>query len=297
MNTRAISCLLFLLLGCGASYQSEGNAEFFAAKRGEAIAEVDAPGGGEPGADKVENEVVNVESADRKIIYEATISLVVEDFEAASQDILLLVEKYQGYLGETAVDRTQGSFRTGRWIVRIPVEKFSDCLAELAEIGVAERQGQTALDVTMEYLDVEARIKTKKELEKRILDLLADRSGKLQDVIAAEQELARVRSDIESMEGRLRYLQNRTSFSTVTIDVREEKDYVPPKAPTVGDRIAMVWTRSWDSLKDAGIGLVLAGVAFAPWILPTALAIFIGYFVLRTVYRKVRRRFFETAEG
>ncbi|WP_166819831.1 DUF4349 domain-containing protein [Thalassoroseus pseudoceratinae] len=296
MKTRAIGCLIFLLVGCGASYQSDGAAKYTAAEGGEANADFDAPAGAERAAVAENNGGVDVESAERKIIYEARISLVVDDFEAASKSIQKLVERYEGYLGETSVDRTQGAYRTGRWVARIPVKKFSECLDELAEIGVAERQGQTAQDVTMEYLDVEARIKTKKELEQRILDLLADRDGKLQDVIAAEQELARVRSEIESMEGRLRYLQNRTSFSTVTIDVREEKDYVPPKAPTFSDRIATVWNRSLDSLQDAGLAVVLAAVAFVPWMIPTLLFLLVCYLVLKTVYRKVRHRFFGPAD-
>ncbi len=317
MKTRVIAGFIFLLVGCGASYQSDGaakysaaedNAEYFSeSSGGEAFSEVAqdefaaadnvaVPAAAEDAPAEAENKP-DVKNAKRKIIYEATVSLVVDDFNAASDDIQKLVAQLEGYLGETSVDRTQGEYRTGRWVARIPVDKFPEFLDKVGTIGVAERQGQTAQDVTMEYLDLEARIKTKKELEQRILDLLADRSGKLQDVIAAEKELARVRSEIESMEGRLRYLKNRTSFSTVTIDVREEKDYVPPQAPTFGDRIATVWHRSLDSLRNAGVELVLAAVAFAPWIIPMALGVFVGILILKVVYRKVRRRFFDSAEA
>lgn len=318
MKTRIFGCFLLLLVGCGASYESEGAAKYAASEgSAEYFAEADASGrdvfsevaGNELAvADNVAAPIVeedapaeaedkpDVKTAERKIIYQATVSLVVDDFDAANEDIQKLVAQLKGYMGETSVDRTQGEYRTGRWVARIPVDKYPEFLDQIATIGVPERQGQTAQDVTMEYLDLEARIKTKQELEQRILDLLTDRSGKLQDVIAAEKELARVRSEIESMQGRLRYLKNRTSFSTVTIDVREEKDYEPPQAPTFGDRIATVWHRSLDSLQNAGVELVLAAVAFAPWMIPTALVILVGFLVLKMVYRKVRRRFFGSAE-
>ena len=82
-----------------------------------------------------------------------------------------------------------------------------------------------------EYFDLDARQAAKKVEETRLLKHLADSTGKLDEILAVERELSRVRSEIERMQGRLRALSNLTTLATVTINVSEIKDYVPPRAP------------------------------------------------------------------
>jgi hypothetical protein len=106
-------------------------------------------------------------------------------------------------------------------------------------------------------------------------------------VVEAERELARIRSEIESMEGKLRYLQNRTAFSTVTIDVREEQDYIPEAAPDFSGRIGKAWQESLRALKIAGQNIVIAAVAISPWIIPLALAFVAMVFGTRWIRRRL----------
>lgn len=227
------------------------------------------------------------EQVERKIIYEGRVSLVVEEFQAVETAIPDLVKEFEGYLKEANVNRNQGRWRSGRWVARIPSARFEEFLAEVAKLGIAETREQTAQDVTMEYLDLEARIKTKKELEQRILKLLEDREGKLSDVVEAEKELSRVRSEIESMEGQLRFLQNRTAYSTVTLDVREEQDYIPEAAPDFSGRIGKAWQESLRALKIAGQNFVIGVVAFVPWAIPLALVFGVMAFGVRWIRRRL----------
>lgn len=265
-----------LIIGCGsATYDGE------MAKVDVSNAEV---AGGE--AQPAEAAQGAEKAIERKIIYEGRVSLVVEEFESVESAIPDLVKQFEGYLKEANVNRNQGRWRSGRWVVRIPSARFDEFLAEVAKLGIAETREQTAQDVTMEYLDLEARIKTQKELEQRILKLLEDREGKLSDVVEAERELARIRSEIESKEGQLRYLQNRTAFSTVTIDVREEQDYIPEAAPDFSGRIGKAWQESLRALKIAGQNLVIAAVAIAPWIIPVGLAIGVLAFLRRLIQKR-----------
>ena len=255
--------ILLLFIGCGGK-----NAEYFAEGQ-KAPAEAEK-GAEQPAAAPQAPQNAGAEKGgERKIIYEGRVSLVVEKFEDMETAIPDLVKKYDGYMAEANVNRTEGRERRGRWVARIPAERFADFLQAVSKLGIAEEQEQTAQDVTMEYMDLEARIATQKQLEQRILELLKNREGKLSDVIEAERELARVRSEIETMEGRLRYLKNRTSYSTVTIDVREEQDYVPAAAPGFGGRIGKAWQESVQALREAGQSLVIACVAVVPWILPS----------------------------
>ena len=173
------------------------------------------------------------EKVPRKIIYEADISLIVKDVSAVETQISALLQQHDGYVAESTIDRTQGEQLSGRWRVRIPVEQFDTFLDEISKLGVAESRHQTAQDVTEEFVDLEAQISNKKKLEERIVKLVEDSTGEIKDVIEVERELARVRGEIEQMEGRLRFLTNRTELTTVSIVAREVQDYVPPQGANV----------------------------------------------------------------
>ena len=134
----------------------------------------------------------------------------------------------------------------------------------LKQFGMAMHSAQ---DVTEEFVDLEARIANKKRLEERIVELLKDSSDKIKDVIEVERELARVRGEIEQMEGRLRYLTNRTELTTVTISAREVREYVPPEALKFVGRVAQAWGNSLLSLKVLGENVAVTLVYTFPWLL------------------------------
>ena len=97
-----------------------------------------------------------------------------------------------------------------------------------------------------------------------------------------EREIARVRGEIERMEGRLRVLGDLTALATVTISIREVKDYVPPLAPTYADRVTQNWQGSLSALTQTGQAISLGVVAAIPWLV--ALVVPAG--LLRAVLRR-----------
>lgn len=224
---------------------------------------------------------------DRKIIYDADVRLVVDDFAKVEAAVPRLVQEHGGYLADASVERTQGAVRSGRWQVRIPIDRFDAFLDAVCALGVPESRRQTAQDVTEQFVDLEAQIKTKQQLEQRILELVQERKGKIEEVLEVERELARVRSDIEQMQGRLRYLTNRTEMTTVTVSAREEQHYVPPAAPNLTSRIARTWSRSLVALQNFGETVVHIVVFLAPWA-PIVLIVVLPIWYLRR--RAARRR-------
>jgi hypothetical protein len=257
-HATVLFCSLVLALGCGSS------AEFGSGQAGsEAASKVAADQGGEAGDRAAGNDLA---IAERKIIYEAEVKLVVEDFSQTETAIPQLVQQHGGYLANSTVDRTRGDRRSGRWIARIPVERYEAFLEAASQLGVPETINQTAQDVTEEYLDLEARIANKQRLEQRILELLKNPQGEIKDVIEVERELARVRGDIEQMEGRLKYLANRTALTTVTLVVREQRDYTPPQAPSFATRIGRSWENSLAMLRLFAENFTLVAVFAAPWL-------------------------------
>ncbi|NND97856.1 MAG: DUF4349 domain-containing protein [Pirellulaceae bacterium] len=156
--------------------------------------------------------------------------------------------------------------QSGTWVIRVPVTQYSAFLNGVHALGFAESRTENAQDVTEEFVDIQARINNKKKLESRIVSMLEDRTGKLSDVLEIERELSRVREDIERMEGRLRFLRDRTSLATVTIHCREQQHYEPAKTPTLGSRITLAWSDSIGAMRFAGENLLVAAIALMPWL-------------------------------
>ena len=224
-------------------------------------------------------------SSNRKIIYDSRIDLVVEQFDGISQKIIELANEVGGFIASENTGKMRGSKRSGNWVVRVPVLNYSTFLGKAAEIGILESQSQTAQDVTAQYVDLVARISNSKRLEERILHLLERKDAQLKSIIEVENELARVRGQIEQMEGSLRVLSDQTSLATVTISVREEVNYVPPNEPTFASKVSDAWTGSFTALTRLGKDTVIFLVAMVPWALIIVLLILIAY-VIAKVFRK-----------
>lgn len=222
---------------------------------------------------------------DRKIIYNASLGLVVSDFSALETKLPALVRTAQGYISEAQSDQQQGKRTSGTWVVRIPSGDFEGFLQNVANLGVVEARRVTTEEVTEEYVDLEARIANKQKMEERVLEIIKQRSGPLAEVLQLEAELSRIREEIERMQGRLRLLANQTSLATVRISAREEHNYVPPQQPTLATQLRETWHGSWSALSGLGAAALLLLVALAPWML---LVIPLGG-LAALVYRRVLR--------
>ena len=221
----------------------------------------------------------------RKIIYTATVDLVVENLTQGQTKLLNLVKANKGYISETNVGGASGEQRTGIWKVRVPVENYEAFMAGAARLGELQSSNSSSQDVTAEYYDVAARIKNKQVEEARLQELLKRATGKLSEILQVEKELSRVRGEIEQLQGRIRVLSNLSSLTTITISMREIKDYVPPAPPTFSTEIARQFNGSLSVMRASGKGLVLLGAALLPW-LPLGLLGFFGWKWARSRKRK-----------
>lgn len=201
------------------------------------------------------------------IIYNATLDVIVKDLDAAAPEVEKLVTAHKGFVAKSEVKGDTGSRRTATYTLRVPVAAFGPLKDGLLALGTPERNVVDTQDVTEEFIDVEARIKNLKEQEDKLNELLKEKrkEEKLEDVIKVSDRIYQVRGDIERAQGRRNYLQNRVQLSTLTVTLREIKDYKPPSTPTFGTRIGDTFGKSWEALLDFGEGLVLIVVALAPW--------------------------------
>ena len=156
----------------------------------------------------------------RKLIKEGRVEYQTDQIGATRQLVFSAVEKHKGYIASdqeyTAPGRTSNTL-----VIRVPADNFDNLLRE-ATAGVKKFDAReiNVKDVTEEFLDIQARLKTKKELEARFLELLK-KANTVTEVLEIEKQLAALRADIESVEGRLKYLENQVSLSTLTMTFYE----------------------------------------------------------------------------
>jgi len=225
-------------------------------------------------------------STPRRVIYNAQVDLVVESLSEASVQIVQLAKSHGGYVSETDTSMRSRSQRTGMWKLRVPVGRFEELLAALGKMGELQRSHLDSQDVSEEYYDLEARISNKQQEETRLKKHLDDSTGKLEDILAVERELTRVRGEVEQLQGRHRFLTNQTDLSTVVVSVIELKDYTPPASPGFVTELKRTFQRSIDDLAKTARNVVLAIVAMVPWLIP----LLVLYFLLRSLVRLIRLR-------
>jgi hypothetical protein len=159
---------------------------------------------------------IKIDISKRKIIKEGELSFETRDFNKTKVFINKSVSEVQGYIAEENQDKYDDRI-VSTVIIRVPAEKFDRLIETLSSSAeFLDKKYIKVLDVTEEYFDVEARLKTRKDLENRYRQLLSQ-AKKVEDVLNIEKQLGEVREQIESAEGKLKYLNDRIVFSTLTV--------------------------------------------------------------------------------
>jgi len=179
-----------------------------------------------------------------------------------------------GYIANSSVSGGRDQIRQATLELKIPAPKYNEAVSALSTIGKVETVNSTAQDVGEEFVDVSARVSNARRLEERLITLLSTRTGKLDEVLRVERELARVREEIERYEGRLRYLSSRVATSTLTITVHEP---APILGNTPGENpIAAALRRAWKNFVAVIAGLISSLGALVPLAL-LGLGVWMGY--------------------
>ena len=148
-------------------------------------------------------------------------SVQVDSLEVGISRVRDVAHRTGAIIANTSMEDGKEQTRAASLELRVPSEHFDEAVSGLSPIGKLESVNVNVEDVGEEFVDVQARMVNARRLEQRLIDLLANRTGKLTDVLRVESELARVREEIERYEGRMRYLRSRSSVSTLTIALHE----------------------------------------------------------------------------
>ena len=163
--------------------------------------------------------------------------------------------------------------------IRVPARNFDKLVKAVSE-GVKrfDTKSIEATDVTEEFVDAEARLKTKKQLEQRYQELLK-RANKVSEILEIEEQIGELRAEIEAVEGRLRYLNNRVDYSTLDVQFYQKM----PSLARNDRHFGRAFLKGWDNFVSLLFGLV------ANW--STILILVVtGYFLQRYIRRRLKNK-------
>lgn len=206
----------------------------------------------------------------------ASLSIVVKDFESSHTALDAILARHKGYAASLNVSTPQGAGRALQASLRIPAPQLAPTISELKALGRVENETQSGEEVTQQHADLVARLKNSRETEQRLQDVLRTRTGRVKDVLEVEQEIARVRGEIEQMEAEQKALEHRVDFATVDLKLAEEyKAQLSSPAPSVGMQIRNATVNGFRNAFESLLGIVLcfaeAGPTLILWL--TILAI------------------------
>jgi glucan-binding YG repeat protein len=228
----------------------------------------------------------DIEVPNQMVIYQADLQLRVKKFEETLQNIEEQVIKYGGYISESNVSKDGIEQVSGQITVRIPQKNFQAFLHD-AEGQAAEvlQRNLTGTDVTEEYVDLESRLKSKRVVEERLTSFMQS-AQKTEDLLKISADLAAVQEEIETILGRMKYLENQTSLSTVHIALYENKVIVPnleDEDLNTWDKTKKQFMKSTNMLLAAISGLFVFIVGNIPIIISLAVAsVFIYLYIKKT---------------
>ncbi|MDO9325067.1 MAG: DUF4349 domain-containing protein [Methanoregula sp.] len=155
-----------------------------------------------------------------KIIKTASISLEVKDVPGAVETLKNIAAQKGGYISSTNVQKGYNDRLSGSVVIRIPQGQFESALTGVKEIGSVKSSSTQGEDVTEEYVDILAQ-KTSYQNQLAQYNEIMKRAVKVSDVIEIQQQIDRVQTQLNQLEGRLKYLNSRIDLSTISVSLQE----------------------------------------------------------------------------
>lgn len=229
-------------------------------------------------------------AVDKKIIKTGNLNLKVEKAETAAESITNIAKLNKGEVSDSNFSESNRGTKSGYMTVRVPFQNFDAAFAAIKKIATQVMSESTnAQDITEEYIDLEARLKNKRAEEQSFVNLL-NRSGKIEEILSVTREVARVRGEIEQLQGQMRYLNSQTDMSTITVNLSEDVEIAPVSQDW---RPLQVLKTSVKQLLTNGQnfidGLIRFLIVVLPLILIYALVIWLIYYIGKKVYRHFKK--------
>lgn len=187
-------------------------------------------------------------------------------------DVTAVAGRHGGFVISTDVAGQRA--RSGVLVIRVPAERFEQALDELSGMGKVTRESVSGLEVGQEFIDLEARLRNWRAQEIVLLQLM-DRARTVTETIRVQRELQQVQLEIERIRGRLRYLEDQTTMSTITVGLREA-------GIAAADRPGSL-EQAWQRAVQTFMAIITGAIVAAGAVLPFALLLLAGWMVFRVV--------------
>ncbi len=218
----------------------------------------------------------------KEIILSGTAKFQVENLDSATAAIESVVKAGGGLVSNATLESAYNS-TLNRMVIRIPKDNFSVLVKQIMKQAIfINTKTIKSEDVTEEYVDIETRLKTKREVEQRYIDILRTKAKTVVDVLAAENELRVIHEEIEAKTGRLNYLKDQVAYSTFELEF-----YQVTQASSEPDRVTYsylseikdAFSTGWKFFKNLFLGLIYI---WPLYIIAFAIYRFIKYLIQRS---------------
>jgi hypothetical protein len=233
----------------------------------------------------------SAEAADRKIIRNANLTMEVKSTSDMQHKVTSIAESHGGFVVTSEAKQREDADPAKRTldvklVVRVPSERFGSALDQIRGLATALREENvTGQDVTEEFIDLEARIRTQRALELQFLEIMKQ-ARKVEDALEVQRQIADVRTDIEKLEGRKRFLENRASLSTIVVSLEGPKAIVPVSTTGFGRSLREAVAEG----VDLGSAILLFLVRFVIIMVPVTLFVLLPLgLVFRYFVRRAKR--------
>jgi len=220
------------------------------------------------------------QSTSQKIIKTGNLRFETQELEKTHQKILAAVQKVNGYVQRDNTGKNYDS-QYHNLTVRVPSENFDTVITAISDgVSYFEEKTISQRDVTEEFVDLNARLKAKRTLEERYLELLA-KAKNVKEMLEIERELSKIREEIEAKEGRLHYLQSQVSESTISIYFYKT---TADRGVTVsyGRKMINAFKNGWSSISEFFLGLLHV------W--PFIILVVLGVYIFRRWIKKRKKK-------
>ncbi len=273
---KKLNILLLALLFFSCSSESMSGSDYAMTEKSMApeASEMDYRQEAEPTSysnDQSQNESPEESNIERKIIRTAKLRMQVENVEKSTAAIQKQIKQKGGFTSSVNLS-SRGNYVNNSITIRIPNEKLDSLLDAIClEAKHIDQKSINAQDITEEFVDIQIRLKTKKEVRDRYVEVLRKKASTVEDILNAEERIRIVQEEIESKEGRLRYLRNQVSLSTIQLNIYQN-DGKGLVTKSYGSKLGQAFANGWGNIK----GFIIAMVNIWPFLIMLGILFYLG---------------------